>query len=315
MPETVPLLVVCVLNWNRPDDTISCVASVLASHGPHPHVLVVDNGSDDDSVVRLWASFGDAIEILETGMNRYFAGGMNAGIEHALGLGAEMVLILNNDTIAAPDAISRLLDAAANHPEAGILAPAICYATDPVRIWSLGSRRLRWRPFPYEVARHTSDRGELSTPFAVDVVTGCAMLIRRCVIERIGLFDVRYRHYFEDADFCLRAEQAGFSLLVEPRARIYHAVAQSATGEPSTVQYLKVRGRARFYRSYRFGAVPILTHLGVWAQESTRAVALLLGGDSTGASAIWRGLIDGYREPLERYPIEAAMRVLVLPSR
>lgn len=305
MPKARPSLVTCVLNWNRPDDTIACVASLLEGDAVDQRVLVVDNGSDDDSVVRLRARFGDAIEVLETGSNRYYAGGMNAGIARAMSLGAAFVLLLNNDTLAAPDAMARLLAAAEAYPDAGILAPAIHYAGDRARLWSLGSRRSPWRPFPIEIGRQAVDHGQYTTPLRVDFVTGCAMLIRREVVERVGVLDEGYRFYFEDADYCARAQAAGFGLLVEPRARIYHAVAQSAAREPATVRYLKTRGRAQFYRRYRFGPAPLLTHLALCGQECARALGQAARGDGAMAAAIWRGLIDGYRASLEARPAEA----------
>ncbi len=314
MPEARLSLVTCVLNWNRPDDTIACVASLLAGEAANQRVLVVDNGSSDDSVARLRARFGDAIEILATGANRYYAGGMNAGIERAMALHADLILLLNNDTVVAPDAVPWLVAAAEAHPGAGILAPAVCFLAERARDWSLGSRCAAWRPFPAEVGRGAVDRGQYTAPMRVDFVTGCAMLVRREVVERIGLLDESYRFYYEDADYCARARAAGFGLLVEPRARIYHAVAQSATRDPATVRYLKTRGRVRFYRSYAFGPVPLLTHAALWTQEAARAVAGALRGDRTVAAAIWRGLLDGYRAPIDGRRAEASVIRPYLPQ-
>jgi GT2 family glycosyltransferase len=314
MRKARPSLVTCVLNWNRPDDTIACVESLLASEAADQHVLVVDNGSSDDSIARLRARFGSAIEVLATGANRYYAGGMNAGIERAMSLNADLILLLNNDTVVAPDAVSWLVAAAEARPDAGILAPAVYYLGERRRFWSLGSRRSPWRPFPAEVGRGAVDRGEYTTPMRVDFVTGCAMLICREVVERIGLLDEGYRFYFEDADYCARARAAGYDVLVEPRARIYHAVAQSASREPATVRYLKTRGRARFYRSYAFGPAPLFTHVALCAQEAARALAGMLRGDRAIAAAIWRGLLDGYREPIDGRQAEAPVIRPYLPQ-
>lgn len=314
MREARPSLVTCVLNWNRPDDTIACVESLLASGAADQRVLVVDNGSSDDSIARLRARFGDAIEILATGENRYYAGGMNAGIERAMSWSADLILLLNNDTVVSPDALPLLLAAAEAHPDAGILAPAVCYLLERARFWSLGSRRSPWRPFPAEVGRDTVDRGQYTTPMRVDFVTGCAMLVRREVVERIGLLDEGYRFYYEDADYCARARAAGFELLVEPRARIYHAVAQSAAREPAMVRYLKTWGRARFYRSYAFGPTPLLTHAALWTQEAARALIHALRGERTMAAAIWRGVLDGYREPIDGRRADAPVIRPYLPQ-
>ena len=148
------------------------------------------------------------------------------------------------------------------------------------------------------------DQGQYTTPMRVDFVTGCAMLIRREVVERVGLLDEGYRLYFEDADYCARAGAAGFQVLVEPRARIYHAVARSASREPATARYLKTRGRVRFYRSYPFGPAPLLTHAALCGQEAARALGSVLRGDRAIAAAIWRGLLEGYREHIDNHRAE-----------
>lgn len=296
--ETVlPLVVVVVLNWNLPTETADCVASLLAGDYSHQRVLVVDNGSTDDSVACLRARFGTQIEIIETGANLYFAGGMNAGLRWALEAGAEWVLLMNNDTFVAPDMLSRLVQTALEHPPAGIVAPMIYLAHDRTRIWTLGSRRARWWPLPRDVGRGELDRGQYAQPFAIDYAQACCMLISREVLSRVGLLDERYRMYYEDADFSVRAQQAGFTILVEPRARMWHLVSASANREAVTTRYQRTRYRVRFYRQHARGGMAWLTHLALCAQEVGRMGLALARGRADLARATWRGLRDGYREP------------------
>jgi glycosyltransferase involved in cell wall biosynthesis len=96
-----PLVVAVVLNWNQPEETADCVASLLAGAYPRLQALVVDNGSADDSVSQLRGRFGEQICVVETGTNLYYAGGNNIGLKWALEAGATWVLILNNDTVVA----------------------------------------------------------------------------------------------------------------------------------------------------------------------------------------------------------------------
>ncbi len=294
-----PLIVIVVLNWNLPTETVACVASLLAGDYSRQQVLVVDNGSIDDSVLQLCHQFGDQINILETDTNLFYAGGNNVGIQWALEAGADFILILNNDTVAAPDMVSQLARAAQAHPDAGILTPMIYFGHDRSRIWMLGSRRHRWLPVPRDVGRGEVDRGQYVTPFKVDYVTGCAMMVRRSVFTQVGLFDSDYRMYYEDADLCARAQQAGFALLVEPRAKLWHEVSVSAERQAATSRYQRTRYRVRFYRQHPHGPSPWLTLAMLWMQELARMGIALVRGQLDLVGAGWRGLRDGCRERIE----------------
>ena len=294
-----PLVVTVVLNWNRPLETTACVASLLAGDYPRQQVLVVDNGSSDDSVGELRQRFGDKIEIVETGANLFYAGGNNVGLEWSLEAGADWTLILNNDTFVAPDMVSCLVQTALDHPKAGILAPMIYFGYAPSRIWALGGRRRRWLLTPLEIGRGEMDNGQFATPFNVDYVTGCAMLVRRDVLTQVGFFDANYRMYYEDADFCVRVQKAGFELWVEPRAKMWHLVSVSAKRQASMSRYQRTRYRIRFYRQHPHGPLPHLTQGLLWMQEMARVGGALIRGQPDLARAGWRGLCDGYRDKIE----------------
>jgi GT2 family glycosyltransferase len=157
-----PKVFVVILNWNLKDDTIVCVSSVLASSCKRLRVVVVDNGSQDGSALALVDRFGEAIDLIVNEENLGFAKGINVGIQHALAQGADWVLLLNNDTIIAPDMIERLMNMAGRRPDAGILAPVIFYYDQPERVWRIGDRHHRWLPIPLKVpARELKTRETL----------------------------------------------------------------------------------------------------------------------------------------------------------
>jgi GT2 family glycosyltransferase len=296
MKRMNPLVAIIILNWNQPAETANCIASVLAGDYARQRILTVDNGSTDDSVDRLRDRFGAQIEVLETGENLYYAGGNNRGLEWAMAAGADFALVINNDTLVAPDMVSRLTQTARQRPEAGVVAPIIYLGTGSDRIWALGSQWRQWLPIPRDIGRGEVDRGQYTAPLAVDFVTGCAMLVRRTVLEEIGLFDQAYQMYYEDADFCVRARQAGHEILVDPSARLWHLVSQTAGQQPVTSRYQRARYRARFYRQHRRGPLAWVIHPFLWGQEIVRAGKTLLRGQPSLASAGVRGLRDGYRE-------------------
>mgnify|MGYP000434755140 CR=1 FL=1 len=286
-------LSVIVLNWNLPGDTIACVRSLQRGLLAGSAIIIVDNASSDDSLRQFGEVFGDQVMVVALESNRGFAGGMNAGIEAALQTGAGSVLLLNNDTIADGEMIARLREAAVMLPRAGILGPAIYYYDAPARLWQAGTRRSALLPVPVNLGGAALRRAR-GRPLRVDAVTGCAMLVRREVFARIGLFDSRYAMYYEDADFCYRARAAGFEIWCVPRARMWHRVSLSARQVPQTTRAIAAWGRARFYRQYPHGPFPGLTLAFLLAQAALGAARDYARGDAALARLRWRATLDGY---------------------
>jgi GT2 family glycosyltransferase len=317
MTLTPPWIV--TLNWNLREDTIACVESVLDAGVALSRVIVVDNGSTDGSPRAFAAHFGPELPLICNESNLGFAGGMNAGIRYALEHGAGSVLLLNNDTLVAPTMIEALIDAeipplpdsedaalrrrtsVRAQDAVGILGPAIHYHADPDRLWKLGDIEHRWLPMPLSV-RPRGDRplgwqGLVGTaPFQVDYVTGCCMLIRRQVFERIGLFDTRYFMYFEDADFCRRARYAGFTIWCVPEARMWHKVSLSAQRDRPLNRYHRALGQVRFYREHPHGPSAALRATYIAFKTAQTMLGDIWRRDWDLIAPLWRGTIDGYRE-------------------
>ncbi|MCC6165589.1 MAG: glycosyltransferase family 2 protein [Caldilineaceae bacterium] len=297
-----PLWVV-ILNWNLPEETIACVRSLLASVPPpgDVYILVVDNGSCDDSIVRLSAAFGvgqpdAAIHLLETGTNLGFAGGVNAGARFALAQGAASVLLLNNDTLVDPAMVSYLAAALAGDPAAGLAGPAIYYHAAPARLWRFGDNEQTWLPIPRRIPDAVA-AGD-GAPLAVDYITACAMLVRRAVFERIGFLDESFFFYFEDADFCRRARDAGFGIRGVPRAKMWHKVSLSAQRARATTYYSGAWARVQFYRRHPHGKLPWLVHPYLWGRALIASVGHLARGERALLGPLWRGMVDGYTDSI-----------------
>lgn len=233
---------VVIVNWQRPEDTIECIQSVLASRGASPKVMVVDNGSSDGSVERIHSIY-PAIEIIELAQNLGFAGGYNAGIARALESQATDIFLLNNDAVVEPKTIRALLDASWD-----VAVPKIVYYDQPGRIWAAGSR---WRAFPPAVVMigyRKMDGPAYKASYPLEYATGCALMVRREVLERIRGFDSEFENYMEDYDFTYRVRAAGFTMGFVPEARVRHKVSLSL-GEtsPQRWRYLG-RNTVFFYR-------------------------------------------------------------------
>ena len=171
-----------------------------------------------------------------------FSAGNNAGIDRALELAADWVLILNNDTVVAPDALRRLLAAAEAHPRAGILSPVIFFMEPDEIVWFGGARFDPARGRSGRMEHHRSRLPASSSVRTIDRATGAAMLVSRAAIEAAGAFDPDYFFLYEDVDLSLRVRDTGFDVVFVPSARVWHRV--SATqGEPltPTISYYGVR--------------------------------------------------------------------------
>ena len=227
-----PLVYVCVLNWNAHEETLQCVEALARSNYENARIVVADNGSAEESVRALKES-GLPFEWILNPVNLGFTGGSNLVLSYALECGADFVWLVNSDALVEPDTLSKLIAAAAAEPAAGILSPVLYVNSHAREIQSCGTR--------LDVRDGVRDYFE-EVPAAIDCmrhaprqfcVWGTAMLIRRDVIERIGMLDERFFAYDEDFDYCLRAIDAGFEVRLVPDAGVLHGSPAEEPGAES----------------------------------------------------------------------------------
>jgi len=287
------MIAAVVLNWNRRDDTLACLASLEGQAGPDAvdrRVILVDNGSSDGTVDAVRAAF-PAVEVITLPENRGYAAGVNVGIRHALAGGADWTLLVNNDTDAEPDTLGRLL-AAAQDPTAGLITPTIYYYDDPSVVWPSAG----WRRKLTLAAFDTTARPPSRHPYDVEWTTGCWLLVRRAVWESVGLFDERFGVYFEDHDLCLRVRAAGWRILHVPGATARHRVAQSTgTGTPQQM-YLLGRSSVKYYLKHTHGAHRALIAAYRLASLARTLATTVAQGRPASGWAYVRGLGAGVRD-------------------
>lgn len=248
---------VIILSWNGWKDTVECLESLekISNDDYQISIIVVDNGSTEEPRVRL-----KDIEILRNKENLGFAEGNNVGIRHALKNGADYVMILNNDTLVEENLLTELLRVTEQNEKIGIAAPKIYFVPgfeyhhdrykDNERgrvIWYAGGV-IDWQNvLGFHRGVDEVDHGQYGVKEETDFTSGCCMIIRREVLEKIGLFDSKYYLYWEDNDFCQRARRADFKILYVPQAFLWHKNAGSAGGSGSDLQdYYTTRNRLLF---------------------------------------------------------------------
>ncbi len=213
-----------VLNWNNYEDTKNCILSLEKSGLTNGRIILVDNGSTDESNVRLRSYFGQRILIIQNIENKGFAAGINVGINVAYKQNYEYFLLVNNDAILDKECLKKLIAAFEEKCEIGITGPRIYYHSKPDVVWQGGGY------FNYLTGGNVVPEKNKKTikhsikNKKVSFLTGCVMLIKRNVIEKTGLFNERIYFYEEDVDYCLRAMKSGFTLLYVPEALVWHKV-------------------------------------------------------------------------------------------
>lgn len=236
---------VIVLNWNNPDDTLCCLASLAQVTYPRCQVIVVDNGSTDDSVARIRSAYPD-MTLIETGANLGYAGGNNVGIRHALARGADFVCILNNDVTVAPDFLEPLAAASLSVSPPAITTPMICEADHPDTIWVLGADVDGRTASPIRLhAGEPRSAWAEAAPFPVDFAPGTAMLVPRVVYEAVGLMDEAFFLYFEEMDWGMHVRQRGYTTLAVPASVVWHKVSATLGTTSPIVDYYMLRNHLR----------------------------------------------------------------------
>ncbi|OGD90905.1 hypothetical protein A3A54_00910 [Candidatus Curtissbacteria bacterium RIFCSPLOWO2_01_FULL_39_62] len=246
-----------ILNYNGLNDTLACLESleVVEADNNSLETIVVDNNSSDGSQEAL--SMIKNIIFIKNDKNFGFSGGNNTGIKYALNKGSDFVILLNNDTIVEKSFVKNLVRAA---NKADIISPKIYFAKGyefhkkrysekdlGKVIWYAGGK-IDWQNV---IGKHVGvdavDKGQFSKSAITDFATGACMLVKREVFEKIGFFDEKYFLYLEDMDLCVRAKKAGFKILFEPRAAIWHKNAASIGGSGSSLQdYYFTKSRLLF---------------------------------------------------------------------
>ncbi len=284
---------IIILNWNGWEDTIECLESVYQIKYPNYDVVVVDNGSQDQSVERIktYASgslrvessffkydsdnkplrlieysqeehrFGDSIKknidnlpsekkltLIKNNQNYGFAEGNNIAIRYALEkLKPDYILLLNNDTVVDRCFLDELIKIAEKDPDIGILGPTILDYNLPRSIQSAGLK-IRWNKGD---AISLVFEGDFSVAVQrVDAVTGCALLAKCELLNKVGLLNKKYFAYLEEVELCVRARRAFYEIVYVPKGRVWHKVSSTSNKIRGFALYQYTRNRFWFMKRY-----------------------------------------------------------------
>lgn len=285
-----PTVAVIIVAWNNYDDTKECIESILHQRFVEPQIFLVDNGSKLEPLDDLIRKF-PKINYIRSDSNLGFAAGTNLGLREALATNIEYFLIINNDTKADKFMLHELLTAIIDK-DVGLTAPIIYYYDAPDRVWSSGGTFNNLFLMPLQ---SHNNQNEISSPTKRTFITGCCYLLKRELLEQVGLFDERFFLYFEDLDFSKRITDAKWDMFVIPTAKLWHKVAQSSGGQNSDRErYHYGLSSGIYYRKHiKIGnAVPvILFRLGNAIKET---IKMLFRGEIKVLKIYLKGLYQGW---------------------
>jgi GT2 family glycosyltransferase len=247
-------LSIVIVSYNARADLVNCLLSLKKGPPSIPHeIVVVDNGSQDDSVAAAQRIPG--VQTIEMGRNAGFSAANNAGIRAS---GGELVLLLNSDTLVPPGALDALIARFESAPDTGVAGPRLVNADGQPEL-SFGRMISPWNEFRQKKRSQRWIERETQREHFVDWVSGACLLVRRDDAEAVGLLDERYFLYTEDVDFCHAIrKRLGRQILFTPAATITHLRGRSRAAMPEASRRLYRASHLAFYEKHRPLYLPFL---------------------------------------------------------
>ena len=242
-----PKISIIILNWNGKKDTEECLHSLKNVDYDNYEIVLVDNGSADDSVSYFSNNFQN-IKLIVNPKNYGFAEGNNIGVREAIKNKSDYVLLLNNDTVVDKFLLKELVKTAESREDIAIVSPKIYNYYDEKRIESAGFILKTWQSKSTPIGYTEIDIGQYNSDREISFASGCAMLINTKIISS-DIFDPRYFAYCEDVEFCYKIKKQGQKIYYSNEAKVWHKVSSSTGGYKSPLSvYLFTKNRIKFVK-------------------------------------------------------------------
>lgn len=284
-----PIISIVTVNFNGTEDTIELLESISKASFKKLEVIVVDNASNEDPTQAIHSQFPD-VRVIRSQSNLGFAGGNNLGIKEAKGA---YVMLLNNDTVVDEHFAEPIVQAFTEHPEIGIVGSKIQFLHSPGVLQYAGSTKMNpYTLTSFAIGWGEDDKGQYDTPGYTHLAHGAAMTVSRESIERAGLMEDAYFLYYEELDWCLQIQKAGFAIWFEPKSLVHHKESMSVGKSSPLQEYYKTRNRIFLARRNFNGLTRVLCILYlVLIANPVHLSKKVIKGQTQMARAQWRGLM------------------------
>jgi GT2 family glycosyltransferase len=288
-------VLVVILNWNSPQETLAAVESVLRMDYPNYRLLVIDNGSTDNSADVLAQIDDPRVELVRSPENLGFTGGCNIGFETAIKNRADYVWLLNNDLVTEAGTLASLVRAAEQDPLIGLVSPLIASLQRPSSyIFAGGYFNPRTLAFATTRDRQLAEQWAREWPEQI-MLLGTALLVSVDLVRKIGMMDASMFAYWEDTDFSARSNAAGFRNVIDFASAVYHSE-KFPTDTPEEIKphfwYYNARNGTRFWRKYA-GPLSFLRQI-IWSYRLQLSHLNMLKNAEVSRQAILSGMWDGW---------------------
>ena len=296
-----PKVLIGLLNWNEISYTLGCIKSLEKMDYKNYEILVLDNGSKEDSVIKLKKLEEEGrISLILKKKNFGFTGGNNRIIEYSLkNKKFDYLLLLNNDTLVEKDFLRKQINFMEKTPNAGVVGPIIFRNKKEIN-WDnspgvfnlvIGGARLypNWKNLI----------NNLESPIKVDYVSGCSWLIKKEVLEKTKGFKEKYFIYNEEIEWAYRINKLGYSFYLHPKSKIYHIGHGSVKKFSGFQLYYNIRNIIWFEREYARKKEYIQFFIFLFLYKFPKTlIRILMEKEDSGKkikkylSGIWEGLSE-----------------------
>lgn len=305
--QGLPFVSIVVLNWNGEAVIRSSLESIRRLDYPRKEVIVVDNGSTDMSKQIIKTEFPD-FRLVESDTNLGFSAGMNLGMKASRG---DLILLFNNDATAHPRSLSELVKTAMSNERIGIVGPLILYFKPNDVIWSMGGKLDMATGTIWSDGlgkRVSAGSSEIETRITnIDYLSGCVLLTKRQVLDKIGLLDERSVIGGQDVDWCLKARRAGFECVLNSVAVVWHVGSHSSRQMPLWSYTQRLESDFRLMLLH-FPLVALIPSLAFQLLVAPFFELAFLGQSDIPFPSLVKARIGGFRTNLKNFSELLALR-------
>lgn len=241
-----PFISVITLNYNQTDVTCAFLESTRTWNYPHYEILVCDMASEVDPSPKILGGNYPNTRLLLSDKNLGFAGGNNWGMRQAKG---DFYFIVNNDTEVTPDLLEKLIEPFYQDTSIGVTCPKIKYYDQPDTIQYAGFNPMNnYTGRTTSIGTHEKDKGQYDVSGPTYGAHGCAMMVKKEVVEKVGMFPEKFFLYYEEWDWSARIQKAGYTIWYTAPAVIYHKESLSVGKSNPMKVYYHTRNRILYIR-------------------------------------------------------------------
>lgn len=288
---------IVILNYKSAEDTIRLIQSLNKITYTDTSLVIIDNDSKDGSLEKIEAAF-PKLDVLQTDRNLGFAGGVNFGIKVLLEKSIDAVLTLNPDVLVTSNFLEPLVATLTSDTSIAMVSPKIYRLADlqkhEKRIWGIGGL-VDWSSgTTYMEGQDEIDKGQFNTRKVFERLPGSCLLIRKQTITDIGMLPEEYFMYFEEVDFCVRANKNGYKCVYEPTSIVYHEGGGVAGSDSPKREYYFARNRLLFAQNFPNSTTKSFIPKFAW-EYGKKIVRFLIYGKVRHMRAVIKGILDGIK--------------------